>query len=256
MLPKTTPPPNDPRIGVANQTNARAVLGTVPVEKDGSAHFQAPAGKEIYFQALDATGMAVQSMRSGTYLHPGRERCARAATNANTAPSDAVHTPGAASPAFGDPAGSRRIQSVQLCAARATGARPHCVACHHQKKAVELRRRDQGTERLDSSYTNLAQKYGFYFDVGNGTIKNGVHGGSRTIAGQFGARGSKLMDYLGPKHYDVQLRPRNSAASRCGWTPTPSSSAPTKTRRHKLAGKSFHQRWTSAVSMQRIWVRR
>ncbi|MHC4169621.1 MAG: TolB family protein, partial [Planctomycetota bacterium] len=30
-LPKTTAPPNQPRIGVANQTNARAVLGTVPV---------------------------------------------------------------------------------------------------------------------------------------------------------------------------------------------------------------------------------
>ena len=28
--------PNQPRIGVAEQTNARAVLGTVPVEADGS----------------------------------------------------------------------------------------------------------------------------------------------------------------------------------------------------------------------------
>ena len=63
MLPKSTPPPNEPRIGVADQTNARAVLGTVPVESDGSACFEAPPGKAIYFQALDARGMAVQSMR-------------------------------------------------------------------------------------------------------------------------------------------------------------------------------------------------
>ncbi len=71
LLPKSTAPPNRPRIGVANQTNARAVLGTVPVEPDGSAHFEAPDSVPIYFQALDERGMAVQSMRSVTYLHPG-----------------------------------------------------------------------------------------------------------------------------------------------------------------------------------------
>ncbi len=31
----------------------RWVLGTVPVEEDGSAHFIVPAEKELYFQALD-----------------------------------------------------------------------------------------------------------------------------------------------------------------------------------------------------------
>ena len=56
VLPKSTAPPNEPRIGVANQTNARAVLGTVPVEADGSAYFQAPVGKPLYFQALDERG--------------------------------------------------------------------------------------------------------------------------------------------------------------------------------------------------------
>ena len=32
---------------------ARYVLGTVPVEEDGSAHFTVPARKELFFQALD-----------------------------------------------------------------------------------------------------------------------------------------------------------------------------------------------------------
>jgi len=71
VLPKTTPPANQPRIGIAPQTNARAVLGTVPVEADGSVHFEAPVGKLVYFQALDERGLAVQSMRSATYVHPG-----------------------------------------------------------------------------------------------------------------------------------------------------------------------------------------
>ncbi|MCY2990222.1 MAG: hypothetical protein NTY19_20455, partial [Planctomycetota bacterium] len=50
---------------------ARAVLGTVPVEADGSAYFTVPAGKELFFQALDENGLAVTSMRSGTQFQPG-----------------------------------------------------------------------------------------------------------------------------------------------------------------------------------------
>ena len=71
LLPKSTPPPNQPRVGCADQTNARAVLGTVPVEADGSAFFEAPVAKPIYFQALDERGLAIQSMRSVTYVQPG-----------------------------------------------------------------------------------------------------------------------------------------------------------------------------------------
>jgi len=55
----------------AGRVITRAVLGTVPVEDDGSAYFEAPVGKEFYFQAIDDRGLAIQSMRSGTYVHPG-----------------------------------------------------------------------------------------------------------------------------------------------------------------------------------------
>ena len=67
----TTPPANNPRIGHGSQKSARAVLGTVPVDADGSAHFLLPVNKPVYFQALDPDGLAVQSMRSDTYVHPG-----------------------------------------------------------------------------------------------------------------------------------------------------------------------------------------
>ncbi len=49
----------------------KRILGSVPVEADGSAHFIVPADKFIFFQLLDETGMMVQSMRSGTVLQPG-----------------------------------------------------------------------------------------------------------------------------------------------------------------------------------------
>ncbi len=75
VLPKThNHIANQPRIGHANAESARMLLGTVPVEQDGSAYFRAPARKPIYFQAVDASGKAVQTMRSITYLQPGERR--------------------------------------------------------------------------------------------------------------------------------------------------------------------------------------
>ncbi|MDD2455980.1 MAG: hypothetical protein PHG96_02180 [Kiritimatiellae bacterium] len=56
-----------------NFVNKR-ILGTVPVEPDGSAYFEVPGNTFVYFQALDENGMMVQSMRSGAYLQPG-ETC-------------------------------------------------------------------------------------------------------------------------------------------------------------------------------------
>ncbi len=49
----------------------KRVLGTVPVEADGSAYFTVPTGKPIYFMALDEKGRTVQRMRSFTHLMPG-----------------------------------------------------------------------------------------------------------------------------------------------------------------------------------------
>jgi hypothetical protein len=75
VLPKSeTHVNNRPRLGYANAESARMLLGTVPVEEDGSAYFRAPARKPLYFQAVDPAGKAVQGMRSATYLQPGERR--------------------------------------------------------------------------------------------------------------------------------------------------------------------------------------
>lgn len=75
ILPKTDNHiANQPRIGHANAESARMLLGTVPVEADGSAYFRAPAHKPLYFQAVDEHGRAVQTMRSAAYVQPGERR--------------------------------------------------------------------------------------------------------------------------------------------------------------------------------------
>ncbi len=47
------------------------VLGTVPVEADGSAHFELPALRSIFFVALDGNDIAVKRMQSFTTVQPG-----------------------------------------------------------------------------------------------------------------------------------------------------------------------------------------
>jgi hypothetical protein len=54
-----------------NCTSSKRILGDAPVEADGSVSFELPAERFVFFQALDANGLMVQSMRSGTSLQPG-----------------------------------------------------------------------------------------------------------------------------------------------------------------------------------------
>jgi len=63
-----------PKIGFAFAENPRHLIGSVPVEKDGSAYFKVPAKKPLFFQAVDDQGRAVQTMLSEVYLLPGEQR--------------------------------------------------------------------------------------------------------------------------------------------------------------------------------------
>ncbi len=72
MPPKVQPNMNQPVLGVTAEDPGKLVLGTVPVEADGSSCFRLPSGVAVFFQALDEKGHAVQTMRSLTYLQPGQ----------------------------------------------------------------------------------------------------------------------------------------------------------------------------------------
>jgi len=65
------PTRSKPALSLANNEIIKGILGTVPVRDDGSVTFRAPAGMPLQFQALDANGMAVMTMRSFVYLQPG-----------------------------------------------------------------------------------------------------------------------------------------------------------------------------------------
>jgi len=201
VLPKTTPSADQPRIGYGSQKNARAVLGTVPVEADGSAYFNLPVGRPVYFQALDEQGMAVQSMRSDTYVQPGEtllcQGChdARGRRRPMGQPPIAMSRP--PSDVQPDVHGSNPFSFPRL-------VQPvldrRCVPCHVKNpKAPDLRAGDwkKNPNRWYTSYTNL-QRHAFYF--------GGVAWETpRTIPGKFGARASKLYQMLARGHHDLKL---------------------------------------------------
>jgi len=63
-----------PVVSMVSSEGVKRILGTVPIERDGSVSFQAPSGKALYFQLLDARYRALQTMRSITGVMPGETR--------------------------------------------------------------------------------------------------------------------------------------------------------------------------------------
>ncbi len=80
------------RVGADGPWEPKQLLGTVPVEKDGSAYFRIPARTPISIQPLDEKGRALQLMRSWMTAQPGEfvscngchESQSSAAVNRNT----------------------------------------------------------------------------------------------------------------------------------------------------------------------------
>ena len=195
VFPKTTTHiANKPRLGYANAESARMMLGTVPVESDGSAFFRAPARKPLYFQAVDQAGRAVQSMRSIAYLQPGERRSClgchepRGTTPANQQGLLALQRP--ASKIQPGPDGTRPFSYPILVQ---PVLNKHCVQCHDGesgdlKSQLVLTNEPSGT--FSKSYESL-KPYVRWYEWGPSTITEIV-----TRPGRIGADHSPLLKVL------------------------------------------------------------
>lgn len=128
--PKTQPWKHVPPIGLTEDDPGKCVLGTVPVEADGSANFRVPAGVIVFFQALDEKGRALQTMRSVTHVQPGQTvSCIGCHTDRQAAPEQKVLLASAREPSKirPGPEGSWPLKFETL-------VQPvldkHCVQCH------------------------------------------------------------------------------------------------------------------------------
>ncbi|MEI6178607.1 MAG: hypothetical protein WCS43_17075, partial [Verrucomicrobiota bacterium] len=118
-------------IGMDGPWDIKRVLGTVPVEKDGSAHFKIPAQTPVNVQPLDENGQAIQLMRSWFVGMPGESvSCIGCHEGQNKAPSLALpiaarRPPSEITPSWHGPArGFNFAREVQPVLDR------HCVQCH------------------------------------------------------------------------------------------------------------------------------
>ena len=179
----------------------RYILGTVPVEADGSAHFKVPAMKELFFQALDENGLAIQSMRSATYAQPGEklvcqgchEPRQRVAVSASNIPIAMQREPSVPKP---DVDGTNPFSYPRLVQ---PVLEKNCLGCHqkNKEKAPRLDRQlvVKGRQKWYASYHSLAPEYAFW-QYGDR---------HRTIMSKFGAKASKLYNMLKEGHHDVKL---------------------------------------------------
>ncbi len=199
VFPKETINVSEPRNGYPAEALTRMSLGTVPVEEDGSVYCEAPVDKILYFQLLDENGLAVQSMRSATYVHKGEQMacigCHENKWKATPVTTNRIAFKRAPSKLTPDAGGVEPVNYARL-------AKPvfdkNCRSCHVQK-----------SRSPDFSFTSL-KNYAFYFCGDgnpwlNGDIVTSLRGGSRTTPGKFGASYSKLKQYIDGNHQNVKL---------------------------------------------------
>ena len=152
----------EPVFGMWDWGHAR-VIGIVPVESDGSAHFQVPADQTVYFQALDENFLELRRMRSNVTFTAGETRaCIGCHESKAVAPPPirnavtmalrrAPSTP--EPPAWGDrvvPDYERHIQPI---------FEKHCVRCHGEQNP------DGGIELTSRRIDGYLQSYRALFGL-------------------------------------------------------------------------------------------
>jgi hypothetical protein len=196
---KTHPTMNFPNLGITADDPGKCVLGTVPVEADGSAYFRAPAGVIVFFQALDERGLAVQTMRSATHLQPGQTLgCIGCHEHRQQAPPrrPALAVLREPSKITVGPDGSWPLRFDKLVQ---PVLEAKCVSCH----------RPQSQDAKAATFDLTAAKsYAALVGYGKPSLRDQVWAGYRrgfSVEGEGPARRSALLALLDQGHYDVKL---------------------------------------------------
>jgi mono/diheme cytochrome c family protein len=179
----------------AENWNPTRVLGTVPLEADGSAHFTVPADEAVYFQLLDENQMELRRMRSFISFQPGEKRaCVGCHETRAVAPPDVkfptamAHDPVAPlPPAWGTGAMSflRDVQPIFDA---------HCVQCHHGLRPAGGLDFSAGLTSTNGRTRNVAYDTLFSHQL---IARSNVHDDARvTMPLAFGSHRSKLVQVL------------------------------------------------------------
>jgi formylglycine-generating enzyme required for sulfatase activity len=118
-------------VGMDGPWDIRRVLGTVPVEEDGSAHFNIPANTPVMVQPLDENGQALQTMRSWFTGMPGeRVSCIGCHAGMNEAPPSAPALAATRPPVEIEPSWHAPVRGFNFAREVQPVLDRHCVQCH------------------------------------------------------------------------------------------------------------------------------
>jgi len=176
-------------------------LGTVPVEDDGSAFFKAPAGIELYFEAVDSAGKEVSRMGSVTQLMPGEHQSCvgchepRTTVTPNRRPLAARRGPSEIEPPpWGKPEPISFVKHVQPVLDK------YCVECHGGPKPDgDLDLSDDKTRYFNMAYDNLIEKRLVHYIY----ILKGPTGNH--LPKQTGSPVSRICEYFENGHEKVEV---------------------------------------------------
>lgn len=197
--PKTHPTMNFPNLGITGDDPGKCVLGLVPVEPDGSAYFRVPAGVIVFFQALDSSGLAVQTMRSATHVQPGQTLgCIGCHEPRHQAPPVRPLLASQREPSkiIPGPEGSWPVDFERLVQPVLDA---HCVRCHCPAA------QDPKAAQFDLT---AAKAYETLINFGKPSLRDLVWEGYRrgfSVENEGPARRSALLGLLGRGHYEVKL---------------------------------------------------
>ena len=182
------------------------VIGSVPIEADGSAHFEAPALRPIFFIAMDENNLSVKRMQSFMTVQPGEsvscvgcheERVGTPPVTRNLIA--AKRAPSKIKPIEGIPHMFDYPRDIQPILDK------HCVKCHGYKKTKSggpysggvLLSGDRGIF-YNQSYAALRAKK---------QVADGFNGTGNRPPRTIGTSASPLMKKLDGDHHKVKLSP-------------------------------------------------
>jgi hypothetical protein len=178
------------------------VLGTVPVEADGSAHFEVPAMRPVFFAALDENDVCVKKMLSSVSVVPGETvscvGCHEPRTQSPTLPPAntlaALERPASRIAPIPDMPGvfdfPRDIQPI---------LDRYCVSCHNYEKysGKTILTGDRGPIFSHSYHTLMTRRQ----------VVNNGHGHGNRAPRSIGSAASPMMKKIDGSHHGVDLTP-------------------------------------------------
>ncbi len=178
------------------------VLGTVPVEPDGSASFEVPAGRPVFFVALDDKDMSVARMQSFVNVMPGEVQscvgCHEQGTEAPPIRSSHLaatrRPPSQIEPYAGIPDVLDFTRDIQPILDR------HCVECHNWSEHA-------GSLSLEGDL-GLVWSIPYYSLLARLQVADGRNGYGGQAARTIGSSASRLLGKVDGSHYESKVSER------------------------------------------------